>query len=160
MLNVCLVAKLVKGHDRKLVDNEFAIVGAKTREEVRRRTNKKSPGKAFFIAQFNPRGPSVNKVINKHLSVLANDPVASKVFPANSIKVINKRCQNLKELLVRADPYNTPKLSNCPKGTLSCKKCDSCKNFLVHSDSFTSFATKHTFQIKRTLPCKNPMSFI
>jgi hypothetical protein len=144
-----------RGHDIKVVEKEFAAVATKSRQEVRRKTHKKSPGKAFFIAQFNPRGPSISQIIKNHSGILQNDPVASKVFPVDSIKIINKRCQNLKELLVRADPYNIAVPDNSRKGTVSCGKCDACK-FLVHSDSFVSSATGYRFSIKKSMSCHTP----
>ena len=145
-----------RGHNPKLVNQEFENIRLKSRHEVRQKTTKNTPGKAFFIAQFNPRGANVSHIVSKHCSILKNDPVASKIFPEGSVKVVNKRCQKLKELLLRADPYsmehNDVQLGNVPCG----KKCDACNNFLTHSTTFTSFATGRKFLVRKHLSCKTP----
>ena len=60
------------------------------------------------------------------------------------IMVAYKRKKNLKELLTRADPYNT--ISNVGDEIhiyVPCKqRCDLCANFVVAKSSFECFATK------------------
>ena len=146
-----------RGHKADLVNKEFTAIGLKSRHEVRQKTIKSSPGKAFFVAQFNPKGVSIPRILNKHFSVLRNDPIASKIFPEKSVKVINKRCQNLKELLIRADPYTIAKINNVQLDNTPCgKKCDSCNKFLIHSTSFKCFATGRRFKVQKKLSCRTP----
>ena len=147
-----------RGHKADLVEKEFNTVGNKSRNEVRQKTTKSKPGKAFFIAQYNPKGANISRILKQHESYLRNDPIASQIFPVNSIKIINKRCQNLKELLLRADPYTVAKVNNIELDNAHCGKklCDSCNNFLTHSTSFTCFATGRKFIVKKALTCKTP----
>ena len=60
----------------------------------------------IFSAEFNPRGPNVSEIINRHRHLLETDDTLKQLFPENSIVVANKRGKNLQELLTRADPYN------------------------------------------------------
>ena len=148
-----------RGHRIDLVQNEFNAIGLKSRSDVRQKTAKSSPGKAFFVAHFNPKGVNVSHLLKQFDYYLRNDPLASQIFPMNSIKVVNKRCQNLKELLVRADPYTIATANDIQLDNTHCKtgnKCDSCDNFLTHSTSFTCFATGRKFTVKKSLSCKTP----
>ena len=59
-----------------------------------------------FTSTFNPGGPNVSQVINRHLHVIKNSSFLRSIFPDGSILVANKRCQNVKDLLVRVVRYN------------------------------------------------------
>ena len=81
---------------------------------------------------FNPRGPNVSQIINNHLHLIKNSPFLHNIFSDGSILVANKRCQNLKDLLVRGDRCNKKHdLSDIvPHQYKPCgKKCDACDNF-------------------------------
>ena len=58
----------------------------------------------IFSVEFNPRGPNVSKIINKHRHLLGTDDALKQLFSKNSVVVANKRGRNLQELLTRADP--------------------------------------------------------
>ena len=60
----------------------------------------------IFSAEFNPRGPNVSEIINRHRHLIETDDTLKQLFPETSIVVVNKRGKNLQELLTRADPYN------------------------------------------------------
>ena len=66
-----------------------------------------------------------------------------------------KREKNLKELLTRADPYNS--ISNVDDKMhtyVPCKqRCDSCANFVVARSSFECFATKRIYKVRRSSSC-------
>ena len=63
-----------------------------TRIEVRvkkqRTINKKT---IVFSADYNPRGPYVNAIINKREHISQNNTVLKELFPSKSITVANKR---------------------------------------------------------------------
>ena len=48
----------------------------------------------------------MSQIINGHLYLIENSPFLHNIFPDGSVLVANKRCQNLKDLLVCGDPYN------------------------------------------------------
>ena len=69
----------------------------------------------------------------------------------------NKRENNLKDLLLRSDPYNIKRdlLHNTKHGYESCeKKCDSCNNFVDEATAIKCFATGRIFKIRRDSSCQ------
>ena len=70
----------------------------------KQRTVKKNT--TIFPAEYNPRRPNLNAIIKKHKHILQNNTVLKELFPSNSIIVVNKRGNNLHQLIARADPYN------------------------------------------------------
>ena len=71
------------------------------------------------------------------------------------IMVVFKRAKNLKELLTRANPYNS--ISNVDDEMhtyVPCKqRCDSCANFVTTKSSFECFATKRIYKVRRSTSC-------
>ena len=85
------------------------------------------------------------------------------MFPEDSIFCAYKRSPNLKNLMVRANPYLIKPPSLLYKtidqdpGRSDCKKrCDSCKNLVDHVSSFECLATKNIFKIRQYLTCITP----
>ena len=76
------------------------------RYEACKKVEKSFENKVIFTLIFNPRGPNVSQIINRHLHLIKNSPFLHNIFPDGSILVAKKRCQSLKDLLVRSDPYN------------------------------------------------------
>ena len=69
--------------------------------------------------------------------------------------VAYKHEKKLKELLTRADPYNTINNVDDEMHTyVPCKqRCDSCANFVVPKSSFECFATKRVYKVRRSTSC-------
>ena len=139
-----------RGHDPHIIHREFKVILNTPRWMVRQhRKPKEMSGSAMFITKYNPRGPNFGKIINNNLPLLQSDPVARHIFP--KIPLVYKRCNNLSESILRADPYNLqPKGDISDTGTQHCgkiyrgKPCDLCEN-LVHSNKFKCFATNRVF---------------
>ena len=143
-----------RGHDPHVIHHEFKSILNTPRFAVRQhRKSKDMSGSALFITKYNPKGPNFRKIINKNLPLLQSDPVAKQIFP--KLPIVYKRCNNLSENILRADPYNIqPIVDISETGTKPCgaKQCDLCDN-LVHSNSFKCFATDRVFFIRRKLSC-------
>ena len=110
----------------------------------------------IFSTQFNPRGPDVNAIVKKFASMLYDTPSCLELFPKDSILIANKRNQNLKELLLRADPYNVKDNLIVPvgKGYKKCdEKCNSCDNFVEESTRLKCNATNRIYYIRNNLLC-------
>ena len=87
--------------------------------------------------------------MNENLHIL-NDNLRKDVL------VAFKRENNLKELLLRADPYQVKSdlLDHTPHGYTPCKKsCDSCKNFVIQTTTIKAHATGRIFHIRRDSTC-------
>ena len=73
-------------------------------------------------------------------NLIKNSPFLHTFFPDGSILVANKRCQNLKDLLVYGNPYNIKHdlTDIVPHQCKPCgEKCDSCDNFFVSQSYVT-----------------------
>ena len=62
-----------------------------------------SKNKIVFCSNYNPLGPNINSIIQKHAHILDN----CQIMQNKEIMVAYKHEKNLKELLTRADPYNS-----------------------------------------------------
>ena len=72
------------------------------------------------------------------------------------ILAANKKTKNLKDLLIRSDPYRvTPRNDEDSQGYIPCgNNCDSCNNFVIPCKEFVSFADGRTFKARGTFSCK------
>ena len=120
-----------------------------SRIEKTKSTNSKN--KIVFCSKYNPLGPNIKSIIQKHAHILDN----CQIMQNKEIMVAYKREKNLKELLTRADPYNS--ISNVDDEMhtyVPCKqRCDSCANFVVAKSSFECFATKRIYKVRRSTSC-------
>ena len=51
----------------KLLKSEFEKVSSIPRHKARKKVEKYFENKAIFTSTFNPRGPNVSQIINRHL---------------------------------------------------------------------------------------------
>ena len=110
-----------------------------------------SENEIVFCRKYNPQGPNINSIIRKHPHILNN----CQIMQNKEILVAYKRKKNLKELLMKADPYNI--ISNIDDEMhtyVPCRqRCDSCANFVVAKSSFECFATKRIYKVRRSTSC-------
>ena len=88
--------------------------------------------------------------------LIKKSPFLHNIFSDGSILAANKRCQNLKDLLVRGDTYNIKHdwTYSVPHQYKPCgKKCDSCDNFVASQSHVISNATGRTYYILRDSTC-------
>ena len=98
---------VARGHSPKKVKRTFENVGKMTRTEARvKKYRTISKSNIIFPAEYNPRGTDVNTIIKRHEHILQHKTVLKELVPPNSFIVANKRANNLRELVTRADPYN------------------------------------------------------
>ena len=145
-----------RGHDPKLVRKNFQNVGEMSRDAARvKKERNLDTQPIIFSTLFSPHAPDIRGIVKKYQHLLQIK--TSNVFPDKAIRVAHKRGKNLKDLMVRGDPYNisTDLGNNFPVGgyTKCGKACDSCNNFVVPTDNFKCFATLKTYKVKRNLTC-------
>jgi hypothetical protein len=76
------------------------------REDARKSKKKSNEGYCCLVTKYNPRGPDIRKIINKHhKSIICRDEKARDILPEKVIRVSFKRNANLKELLAPSNPY-------------------------------------------------------
>ena len=85
-----------RGCCAKLVKSEFDKVFSIPKHEARKKVKKSFENKVIFTSTFNPRGPNVSQIINRHLHLIKNSLFLHNIFPDGFILVANKFCQNPK----------------------------------------------------------------
>ena len=121
------MASLVsRGHNPSIVHSEFQKILKTPRCETRLKRKRKDISKTMFITKYNPNAPNIQNIISQNMHILKSDATASKMF--SSISTVFKRNKNLKECILRADPYHVRETSDVVTcGTSHCgKKCDLC----------------------------------
>ena len=148
---------VVRGNNPKTVKSTFDKIEKVSRSVTRKKKNRSiTTTTVIFSGEFNPRGPNVSKIINKHRHLLETDDTLKQLFPKNSIIVANKRERSLPELLTRADPYNIKSdlLDRNVHGYKKCsKKCDSCNNFVDETSFVIPKATGGKYWIRKDRMC-------
>ena len=149
---------VARGHDPGSVMDTFKNIRDIPRNDARKKKIANDNSKIILSTKYNPRGPDVLNIINKHIHLISNTPSLKNVLPANSIMVSFKCEQNLKELLLRGDPYNIKWdiTENSKLGYRRCvKRCDSCDNFVLVKDHIISNSTGKCFTIKHEFSCSS-----
>ena len=150
---------VARQHDPVIVKKTFDDTSMLSKNEARRKKNAESKKKVFFATKYNPRGPNINAIVGKYMPLISNCPALKNVFCKNSVVVAHKREKNLKDLLVRGDPYaiKSDLLDKDSNGYKRCKnKCDSCDNFVQETDHITCRATGKIYKIRRNITCSTP----
>ena len=144
-----------RNHPPNEVVENFEKVKTVTRNNARKRRQKKDNLKKMrFFTEYNPRAPKIFDIIKKHEHFIRGHEFLKNVFPPGCFQVVHRRAQNLKELIMRADPYTVkPQPVGCYN---KCGECDSCMNFVSGQSKIKVFATGRTFVIRRVLDCETP----
>ena len=123
---------------------DFEKLNNQPRSTVQQKRGKNKIKPEILTKQYSPLGPNINSIIKKHLHIIIDNPNLVEMFSKDSMFFAYKRFPNLKDLMVRADPYSIKPLKETDQdpGCSDCKKrCDSCKNYVDHVSSFECFAT-------------------
>ena len=144
-----------RNHSPKDVVDNFRKIQDISRRDARKKRGKEAgQKKQRFFSEYNPRGPNISAIIKKHEHFVRGHEFLNNLFPPNCFQVVHRRGQNLKELLLRADPYSVkPQPVGCYN---KCEGCDSCKNFLSGQTSVKVNATGRVYQIRKVMDCNTP----
>ena len=97
---------VARDHDPFSVCKAFETTKLMPRKKAREKANKRNcPSKIVFSTKYNPRGPNIRSIFGKHSYLIRNCPSLNKIFPGGVMTAF-KREKNVKELLMRGDPYN------------------------------------------------------
>ena len=110
----------------------------------------------FFFDKILSQRTKCHQNNQGQFSFISKNEILKGLLPENSILVANKRDNNLKDLLLRIDPYNLKRnVDNTKHGYKNCKKkCDSCNNFEDKITAIKCFATGRIFKIRRHSSCQ------
>ena len=76
---------------------------SRKQSRIKKMESTSSKNKVVFCSKHNPLGPNIKSIIQKHAHILDN----CQIMQNKEIMVAYKHEKNLKELLTRADPYNS-----------------------------------------------------
>ena len=98
---VCLIGR---EHKLKNVEKFFndALNMSRQQPVIKKTKSTNSKNKVVFCSKYNPLGPNIKSIIQKHAHILDN----FQIMQNKEITVAYKRENNLKDLLTRADPYD------------------------------------------------------
>ena len=144
-----------RGYNPGLVSQQFGTAQSISRETLLQPQPKDSKKIFPLVLDFNPRLPSIGKIIRKHKHLIYNSPSLKNIFPVGSIIPAFRRTKNIKEIL-SSKPREQHRASDNQRGCFRCTaKCDLCQNFLKESNCFTSTSTNRTYPITQILSCKS-----
>ena len=117
---------------------------SRQQSRIKKTKNTSSRNKIVFCSKYNPLGPNIKSISQKHVHILDD----CQIMQNKEITVAYKREKYLNELLTRADPYNIINNVDDEMHTyVLCKqRCDSYANFVVAKKSFECFATKRVYK--------------
>jgi hypothetical protein len=99
---------VTRNHRPEDVITNFEKIESVDRANARKK-QKRAEGvkKHRFFTQYNTRAPNILEIIKKHEHFIRDNEFLNTIFPQDSFQVVNRRSKNLKELILRADPYST-----------------------------------------------------
>ena len=71
--------------------------------------NNSKNNRVIFSKKNNPRRPNVTKIFKDNFNLIQNNKILKGLFPEKKNLVANKKENNLKNVLLRSDPYNIKK---------------------------------------------------
>ena len=99
---------------------------SRQQSRINKTKNTNSKNKIVFCCKYNPLGPNIKNIIQKHGHILGN----CQIMQNEEFMVAYQRKKKLKELLTRVDPYIINHVDDEMHTYVPCKKrCDSCTNF-------------------------------
>ena len=144
---------VARDHDPFSVCKAFETTKLMPRKKTREKVNKRNcPSKIEFSTKYNPRGPNIRSIFGKHSYLIRNCPSLNKIFPGGVMAAF-KREKNLKELLMRGDPYTIEEDHNnhSKHGYKRCDRIsDSCDNF-VFENATGSIRSGRILRVLRSL---------
>ena len=148
---------LQRDYKAKVID--LAIQRAKSvpREEALKKVVKtKTNNRPVLVLQYDPRLPSLSKIINKHYrSMVTQDQYLKEVFPLPPL-VAYKRPRNVRDLVVKArvPPPYTRSSARIQAGYKKCTNisCMTCP-YAIPGKNVKSFATKLNVEVNAPVNC-------
>ena len=97
-----------------------------------------------LVLDFNPRLPSIGKIIRMHKHLSHDSPSLKEIFPVGSIIPAFRRTKHIMEI-VSSKPREHHRAPDNQQSCFKCTaKCDLCRNYLKETNCFTSSSTRRT----------------
>ena len=147
---------LERDYKAKIIDAAIAKARAVKREDAIKKVEKpRSSDKLVFITYYDPRLPSISKIIKKHYrSMVSQDQYLQQVFPSAPI-VAYKRQKNIREVVIKAKVpplYSRPRrIQNGYKKCIapSCLTCP----YSIPGKLVKATATNYSVEVNCSVSC-------
>ena len=124
------------------------------KEALKKVVRNKESQRPVFVISFDPRLPSISKIISRHWRTMKQDPYLAQVFPQPPL-VAYKRPANIKDKLVRAkvpDP-SPPRSRRVLNGMKKCHRCPICP-FVKTGQILKSAQSDYKAEINQSVDCQ------
>ena len=146
---------LSRDYPNSLINSSINQARQIPREEALKKViRNKQTKRPIFVVTFDPRLPSITKILKKHWrTMVSNDPSLKETFPAPPL-VAYRRPKSIKDKLIRS---KVPKLFSRPKreikGMKKCLNCPICP-FVVEGNIVKATATNATVELNAVVNCQ------
>ena len=144
---------LARNYKSKIIDSAIERARNIPRAEALKKVVKKSNNKTVFVVMYDPRFPSLTKIVNKHYRTMVQDPHLKEVFSEGFI-IAYRRPKNIRQRLIRSKvpppPLIRPKRQL--KGMKKCKGCVTCP-FVTTGKTVKATATNYRVDINAAVDC-------
>ena len=124
-------------------------------EALKRVEREKSDDRVVFVVTYDPRLPSISKIIGKHWRTMVKDPRMMEIFPKPPL-VAYKRPKNIKDTLIRSKmpERGATKPKRTLKGMHKCGSCRTCQ-FVQTGKLVRAKATSEVVEINTNVSCRD-----
>jgi hypothetical protein len=129
------------------------------RKEILKKRVKKENDRVILAITYNPKLPSVSKIIKKHWITMTRDPTMLKTFKKPPMLAF-KQPPNLRNALIHA---KLPALKQPRRKITGIKPChDPCNvcPYINDSKTFSSHHTKDTYEMKEAFNCNTKRNYL
>ena len=143
---------LSRNYNKNVVKNPISRVKELERSTALIKVTRPLNKRPVFALTYNPKLPSVPKIIKKHWKTLVKDQKMRKIFPLPPM-VAYRQPPNLKSVLCRAKLPQNRHSKRKLVGMQPCSKpCNVCP-YIQKTNSFSSSQNKQSFPLKGLFTC-------
>ena len=145
---------LSRNYNKNVINAALSKAKTLDRSEILKRRQHRKNERVVLALTFNPKLPSVSKIIKKHWITMTQDPLMKKVFPKPPMLAF-KQPPNLRRMLCRAKLPTVNQARRKLKGVKPCNEpCNLCP-YINTSKNIISSQTKEKFEIKDLFTCNS-----
>ena len=126
----------------------------KRTEALKKVVKEQKSRRPVFVISYDPRLPSITKIVGRHWRTMKQDPYLAEVFPLPPL-VAYRRPPNIKDHLIRAKVPD-PQPSRPKRNINGMKKCNNCPicPFVKPGQTLKSAQSKFSLEIKTSVNCQ------
>jgi hypothetical protein len=108
-------------YNKNIINTAISKVKTLERSKLHERMQNKKNSRVVLALTFNPKFPSISKIIKKHWIIMTKDPLIKKLFPKPPMLAF-KQPSNLRRMLCRAKLHPDNQARRKLKGIKPCNE--------------------------------------